>query len=611
MFELCTREWSPRPRVRVDAQRMHDYLSTSAMPATAPTVPWAIHLAGTDHRFRLLAFDLDSGRHGADIARSDALRLCGVLDELGVAHLRTASGPTGGQHVWVRLAEPGASADSVRHLAHALRQHYPSLDTAPLTNPATGAVRPPGAPHRHGGYSLPYLDESLPYLDERALTGTLARMSVGTAPEVVQWLLARHPHTELPERPDRARAVRIIDGPAGPRLDRPRRPLTARTRALLTATPSAGTDRSALAHSILLGMATAGHSLADIAAAVDAAPGLVRLRDDRDRGRDDTARQWQRALAAAARFPVTTGDDRDPIDDELDRVDTAVTADPARWARPGGASDERILHALCVLARTARTRTLDIDVRRLAEAAAVHASTVSRRLRVLAGEGWVTRVRAGSGTKASTWELNLPQLGATQGEPAPAVSPGTPLALLEHHTHDVWSNRAGLGGAFARIHWAVLEFGKHVSSAHGRIPLVAFVAAATGYTRGTITRTLDKLHTLGLLPTSPGTSRKSMDRTAHLLGATGTAADRAHRHLVDRELHRWWIEELEWRRRPGKKRGVRPVPRGSLALPIAAPARARYGRFPTGDDGRADYHAARTIVSTALGYFPLPHLTVI
>ncbi|UPH39148.1 hypothetical protein GS533_024870 (plasmid) [Prescottella equi] len=78
------------------------------------------------------------------------------------------------------------------------------------------------------------------------------------------------------------------------------------------------------------------------------------MREDRDRGRDDTERQWQRALATAAQFPATVLVERAPVDDELDRVEESLTADPSRWARPGGASDERILHALLVLARTAR-----------------------------------------------------------------------------------------------------------------------------------------------------------------------------------------------------------------------------------------------------------------
>ncbi|MEE2061766.1 hypothetical protein [Rhodococcus artemisiae] len=568
------------------------------MPTTAPKVPWAIHLTAADHRFRLLAFDFDSGPHGADVAAGDAHRLCTVLDELGVAHLHTASGPAGGQHVWIRLADPGASADNVRTLAHALRQHYPSLDTSPLTNPATGAVRPPGAPHRNGGYSLPHLLGT-------ALSNTLKRMSSGAPNDVVEWLLARHPHAELSKHHDHPRTVRIIEDQAGPHLDRPRRPLSNRTQALLGTTPTPGTDRSALAHSILLGMAKAGHSLLDVETAVASAPGLVRLRDDHDRGRDDTTRQWQRALDVAARFAPASADERAPVDDELDHVETAVMADPTRWARPGGASDERILHALIVLARTARTRTLDVDVRRLAEAAAVAASTVSRRLRVLMGEGWVTRVNEGSGTRASTWELNLASIAATQGEPAPGSGTGISRPLLAHHTHDVWASRTGLGSAAARIHWEALKFGKSKFSARRGKNMISVVSEATGYATATVARTLDKFRDLHLLPVSSAiTSIEPMDRIALSLGVAGTAAARASRHLIDRELHRWWTEELEWRSRRGKKRGVRATPPGALALPITAPARARYGRFPTGDDGRADYRTARDVVGTSLGNVP-------
>ncbi|NKV80634.1 hypothetical protein GS911_22070 [Rhodococcus hoagii] len=56
--------------MRIDPGRTHDYATTSTMPTSAPDVPWAVYLAGTDHRYRLLAFDFDSGRHGADAARS-------------------------------------------------------------------------------------------------------------------------------------------------------------------------------------------------------------------------------------------------------------------------------------------------------------------------------------------------------------------------------------------------------------------------------------------------------------------------------------------------------------------------------------------------------------
>ncbi|NKU87617.1 hypothetical protein GS884_08370 [Rhodococcus hoagii] len=242
-------------------------------------------------------------------------------------------------------------------------------------------------------------------------------------------------------------------------------------------------------------MARSGHTLADVVAAIETAPGLVRLREDRDRGRDDTERQWQRALATAAQFPATVLVERAPVDDELDRVEESLTADPSRWARPGGASDERILHALLVLARTARTRTLDIDVRRLAEAAAVDASTVSRRLRVLRAEGWVTCVKEAAGTRAATWELSTSDVAATQGEPAPRSS----HALLDHHTHDVWANRHGLGGAAARIHWAVLNFGEPAFSVSCRSHLDLLVSL-TGYTVATLRRVLRQLSPSGSSP---------------------------------------------------------------------------------------------------------------
>ncbi|CDZ87495.1 hypothetical protein RR21198_3556 [Rhodococcus rhodochrous ATCC 21198] len=593
LFDVCTRRWSPRARVRIDPDRAHTYATTMAVPSRPPGFPWAIYLAGADHRYRLVAFDLDSGRHGPETARTDADRLAAHLAELGVAHLRTRSGPGGGQHIWVRLAAPGAAPDEVRRLAHALRQHYPSLDTAPLTNPATGAVRPPGAPHRRGGQSLPHLTGA-------ALEAALAGLDTETVPEVVAWLLARHPHSPAPA-PHRSPTgpVRIVD-PADPRLDRPRRALTDTTRALLEAAPTPGADRSAIVHSIFLGMARAGHSLADARAAAATAPGLVRLREDHARGREDTDRQWRRALDTAAHFAPAPPTARAPVDDELDRIEAAIGADPAHWARPGGASDERILYALVALARTARTRTLDIDCRRLAQAAAVDASTVSRRLRVLTRQSWVTRIRAGSGTRAATWHLELPPVvaplpAATQGEPAPA--PGHSSALLDHHTHDLWAYRSGLGAVAARIHWAVIS-GKPLISGRGRTPVE--VAARTGYSLATVTRTLSTLTRLGV-PTRAAAEtselRERLDRAADRVGVLGVGAQRVRRHLLDRELHRWWLEEQDWRRRRGKKTGVPRTVSLTLALPLEAPARLRYGRFPVTDTGRADYRAARVVVT--------------
>jgi hypothetical protein len=84
------------------------------------------------------------------------------------------------------------------------------------------------------------------------------------------------------------------------------------------------------------------------------------------------------------------------------------------------------------------------------------------------------------------------------------------------------------------------------------------------------------------------------------LGVSGTNARRIARHLADRELFAWWNEEQQWRTTPGKKRGSwQSQLAGTLTLPISAPARVRYGQFPTRRNGKADYTTARKIVSVA------------
>ncbi|MDO2381616.1 hypothetical protein Q2298_25000 [Rhodococcus electrodiphilus] len=126
------------------------------------------------------------------------------------------------------------------------------------------------------------------------------------------------------------------------------------------------------------------------------------------------------------------------------------------------------------------------------------------------------------------------------------------------------------------------------------------MAALTGYSLATVTRTLSTLARLGL-PTGAGADtpelREQLGNAADRVGASGVGAQRVRRHLLDRELHRWWLEEQEWRCRRGKKTGVPRTVSLTIALPIGAPARLRYGRFPVTDTGRADYRAARAVVT--------------
>ncbi|MCS3789955.1 hypothetical protein HNP11_004153 [Tsukamurella ocularis] len=564
------RRWSPRRTVRVDRDAVHEYRSApwpsgTGAPFAAPT---ACYLAGRDDKYRLLAFDFDAPKFGADAAATDSAILARVLDGLDVPYLVVRSGPAGGVHVWVRLDSAGVDAAAVDQLARALAAHLPTLDVSPLTNADTGCVRIPGAPHRHGGHAVPTVRG-----DE--LAAILQAMDRRPAPvELVDWLHARFPtrdrETAAPP------TLNIVGAGAGAHVDRVRTDLSAATCALLTTPIPAGADRSSVAWRVLLGMAASGWAWRDVLAQLHE-PGLVRVREDYDRAEAHAINQWHKALriAAESAWPRTT-EDR-PADDQITvQLAGALSAAAigARWARPGGASDERVLFAFVALCEQAHAVTINVDVRRLAESANVDASTVSRSLRRLAVEGWVRLQAVSEGTAAASWTLLDPPpcIAATQVETRP------PSTRLPHAGHDVWVWRYGLGGVAERVHyyWST-------GTPRDQIP------AVTGYSTRTVSRWLDVLRSLGLL--SP---HSRLDRVASILGSSGVMVTRARRHSAERMVFDWWRAELAWRCTPGKRRRrVGPTPDGAaIALPIAAPVRARLGRFPTKAGGKMDWRAA-------------------
>src|SRR3954471_10385465 len=147
---LATR--TGRGRVRVadrDAAGAARNSYRREIPVTGPPPgrPYAVYLADADGDYRLLGCDLDSGRGPV---REDLVELRALLDRAGLPARVGASGPGGGRHVWIELAE-AVPAPLVARLADALAARLPSLDTAPLRNPRIGCLRPPGSPHRLTG----------------------------------------------------------------------------------------------------------------------------------------------------------------------------------------------------------------------------------------------------------------------------------------------------------------------------------------------------------------------------------------------------------------------------------------------------------------------------
>lgn len=259
-----TAKISPRRVVRAaavdaDGQPLNAYPLVHPITGAQPSTPWAVHLADAQGRYRLLCADLDAKSSG-EVAAADAKRLSRVLSELGIPHLVCASGPTGGRHVWLGMRE-SMDAEVVCALAYLLKAWLPTLDVAPLVNPTSGCVRPPGAPHRLGGVSQVIAGSV------RALTDVMV-----TTDEVhaLMTRIAEHLQLAAPSSAPRQRRP-IAEAKGMPFLPGKKRPLSAGCRALLAATPTG--DLSAVLWRVLCGAAAARWRFADVAAIADA-PGL-------------------------------------------------------------------------------------------------------------------------------------------------------------------------------------------------------------------------------------------------------------------------------------------------------------------------------------------------
>ena len=571
------RRWSPRSTARIDADRTHSYRS-STWPRSLPEFPIASYLADRAGRYRLLAFDFDVGRYGSDAVDIDWSILTKVLDDLDVPHLVVRSGPAGGVHIWVRLCDIGVEAQRVAGVGRAIRAHLPTLDISPLSNPRSGAVRIPGSPHRLNGNATPLLtgtdlDRALQAMDQNP-----------APPELIDWLHARfptQPRHDMNLAGSGPPGIELIGAGSNQRLNRARTALSPRTMKLLQTPLPSSADRSAVAWTVLLGMAASGWCWKEVSKELDQ-PGLTRMRQDHRRREAHAINQWHKALAAAARtaWPRAALDqlDEGPIDDLIAGAAQAMFSNPRRWARTGYTSAQRVLAAFLSICTTAHTEVINIDVRRLAEDANVHAATASRALHRLEGEGWISRVVRAEGTSAATWRLNAPpsDIAATQVKSRPQRE--DLHARLNHAQHDLWVWGGGLGGCAEVI---------HLSWENGSTT-AAQIAADTGYGLTTVNGWLRRLRALGMLRARP-----AWTKAATMLGVDGTILDRVHRHRRERLVREWWDQELAWRRSRGKRRkrgpGAADTTPDVTSLPIAVPARMRYGRFPTRTGGRMAY----------------------
>lgn len=608
---------SPRPTVRVadlndEGDTLNSYPPQHITPLTAaaPERPWAIYLTDAAQRYRLLCFDLDGKTpEAAEAAEQDAAALARLLTDVGLSPVVCQSGPRGGRHIWIALRE-GATAALVHRLARLAKALYPTLDLSPIMNAAAGCVRPPGAPHRHGGSST-VIDGELHTLTQPS--GTVA--AVAAAVERLAQLVNDH---AAATRTDTSTAEPVTDGTKHPHIPGTKRPLAPAAAAALRADASTG-DASAVLWRVVTGAAAAHWQYTDLARSLDTAPGLEHARTRHEDGRrvprraDERARvlrrQWDRAVAYVASGRRVVGRDdtfdvrADAIAAHVLAVQSRADATPGRWNDGGGPADRRVLDALSILALQALRASVEADTRRLALMAGVGRETGRTALLRLAEHGWIIRTQEAEGRSAAHWKIGPnvvvhsnpvdDRSQVAHRPPGSGTAERNSLLLeltnrLDAAAHDLFTHGAlGLhaGNVYARC-------------THDPLPL-AQLAHLTGSDAAHAVRTLTQLIEADvLLLTRDGWHRPAADRrdaAAAARGFDGRLAARAERYALERELWAWWHDELEWMNTKPAERAKRPAP-GQLVLvsDIGPAPRPMHPRRP---DGRADYFAARCILT--------------
>lgn len=562
------------------------FSTTLALSAAAPDVPWAVLLADASGIFRLLCFDLDA-HDGTDAARErverDLATLTELLDGAEIDHLVCASGPTGGRHVWVRVPD-GLAADVVRSLARGLATLLPSLDITALSNPAAGCVRPPGAPHRTGGVSVP-------------LSDPVAWAEHSTAPESVlrlYRLVLDRTRGLAQANPSPDRLVNVeVDGKGRRYLRGVRRALPAASAAAAARAQVADASRDAWR--VLLGAARSCWRYEDVArlAFTERAPGLEHVRSAvrgskrvprRDGGRY-LIHQWNRAVAQVAATPAPVSSTHDGDFDRRARAVTkaglavldAMAASPGRWRLGGGAADERILRALVLWSAQAIQLDVEADIRRLAIACGVSRETARQALWRLEGDGWIRQVKEAEGPHGAVWSIepravlhreahdDLPQAHSAPPGTGAAMREGLVAELerwLQVASHDAFAP-AGLG----------LAAGNALASAHLEHSPTGPTPAASAAVASEDSQLLDVCHLAGLNPAEP---LPALLAGAHVFALTAgthrTTARRKRRYALERAVWAWWQAETSWMRTPGHADPKRRAFPGQGALPVVSPS---------------------------------------
>jgi hypothetical protein len=153
-WALCAPAIAGQPRIRIsrDGGKSYPRRTERVMDTSHPHAPAAVRVYDEDGFTRCLALDFDTSRHGQAQVDRDAATAARIVAGHG-GHVLADQSPNGGRHVYV-LFEDRISFDAARQFTRELALRLPSLDASPMYGRTDGVIRPPGSPHKSGGFQV-------------------------------------------------------------------------------------------------------------------------------------------------------------------------------------------------------------------------------------------------------------------------------------------------------------------------------------------------------------------------------------------------------------------------------------------------------------------------
>ncbi|WP_156812180.1 hypothetical protein [Alloscardovia criceti] len=546
-----------------------------------PVTPWAMYLAW-EGTYQYIVFDLDNHEKNKDyqaIVDTNLADMMQLLDQQHIQYLVCSSSANGGYHIWIAMKD-SLDAALVRHVAYTMSSLFESLDITPLTNPATGCVRPPYVAHHTKGASTPVQGNISTLLNPETTENQILDLL-----DAVTLLAQNQPHHA---RVESKNETEQRDSQGMPYLPGTPRTPSRHIDTLMRTPISAATDTSARLYAIVLGMVKNHWHYATLITYMHTHATLPGFTHAFSRKKAHTriprpekginsmphvvARMWTKAYTTITNTTQQhTGTDTEFIQrrNHVTRVIDSVVARNMNTTLTGtgAATDQRVLNALCLFSLQANSLTIQADTRRIALTTGISRQSAAVSFTRLRNNNIISLTSPATGRQAHTYTIR-------------ENSQNTSLRTSQRQNPDT-SEYAPQENTLPIIHTQLVHMLTRwlTTTSHD-----ACTYHGLGILRG---NTYATTH----LDTPENTLNTQLDRIAYAYQCEGTVAIREATYTVERALWAWWCQELDHMTSPARHITGRPP--AHTATSVHKLTLSQYPR----KNNKAHYATARNMIS--------------